>query len=72
MDSQSQKKIDEIMFETNEKISSIVNEIRSIKFSKMSEDDKQTKCDKLREEFEHVMLEEERKVKQVMKNANEN
>lgn len=60
------------MFETNEKISSIVNEIRSIKFSKMSEDDKRTKCDKLREEFEHVMLEEERKVKQVMKNANEN
>jgi hypothetical protein len=62
----AQKKIDEIMYETNEKISAIVNEIRDIRFSKMDENEKQAKCDNLREEFERVMLEEERKVEEVM------
>ena len=60
MDPQSQKKIDDIMIETNEKVSAIVNEIRDIRFSKMDEDKKQVKCDKLREEFEKVMIEEEK------------
>ena len=32
-------------------ISSIVDEIRNIRFTKMDENEKQTKCDKLREEF---------------------
>jgi hypothetical protein len=54
------------MYETNEKISAIVNEIRDIRFSKMSESEKQLKCDKLRLEFEHVMIEEEEKVVKVM------
>ncbi len=62
MDTQLQKQIDEIMYETNEKVSAIVNEIRGIRFSKMGENDKQTKCDKLRERFE-----EERKIEEVMK-----
>lgn len=67
MDPQSQKKVDEIMIETNEKVSAIVNEIRDIRFSKMDEHDKETKCDKLRVEFEQVMIEEEEKVVKVMK-----
>ena len=62
-----QRKIDEIMYETNEKISAIVNEIRDIRFSKMSESEKQIKSDKLRVEFEQVMIEEEEKVVKVMK-----
>ena len=66
MDPKAQKKIDEIMYETNEKVSAIVNEIRDIGFSKMDENKKQTKCDYLREEFERVMLEEEKKVEKVM------
>ena len=66
MDPNAQQKIDEIMYETNEKVTAIVNEIRTIRFSKMDESEKQTKCDKLREEFERVMLEEEKKVKEVM------
>ena len=40
MDSDTQKKIDDIMFETNAKISAIVDEIRNIRFSKMDEDEK--------------------------------
>ena len=66
MDPKAQKKIDEIMYETNEKISAIVNEIRNIRFSKMNENEKQTKCDSLREQFERVMIEEEKKVENVM------
>ncbi|NND87114.1 MAG: hypothetical protein HKM23_07320 [Nitrosopumilus sp.] len=71
MDTAFQKKIDDIMYETNEKINAIVNEIRDIRFSKMDEHEKQTKCDALRMEFEKVMIEEEKKVEQVM-NESEN
>ena len=66
MDPKAQEKIDEIMYETNEKVSAIVNEIRDIRFSKMDENEKQAKCDSLREQFEQVMLEEEKKVEKVM------
>ena len=66
MDPKAQKKIDEIMYETNEKVSAIVNEIRDIRFSKMDEHEKQAKCDILREQFERVMLEEEKKLEKVM------
>ena len=55
------------MYETNEKISAIVNEFRDIRFSKMNENEKQSKCDKLREEFEKVMFEEKEKIEKVMK-----
>ena len=67
MDPEIQKKIDDIMYETNEKVSAIVNEIRNIRFSKMDENVKQTKCDKLREEFEKVMYEEENKIELLTK-----
>lgn len=67
MNAEMQKRIDEIMYETNDKISSIVDEIRNVRFSKMEENKKQIKCDKLREEFEQVMLEEENKIEAVTK-----
>ena len=66
MDPNAEKKIDEIMYETNEKVSAIVDEIRDIRFSKMDENEKQAKCNSLREEFERVMIEEEKKVEKVM------
>jgi len=40
MSTESSKKIDEIMFETNDKINAIVYEIKLIKFSKMDEKEK--------------------------------
>jgi len=67
VDPKVQQKIDEIMYETNEKISAIVNEIRDIRFSKMDENEKETKCDDMRLTFEQVMIEEEKKVEKVMK-----
>ena len=41
MDAESSKKIDEIIFETNDKINAIVEEIRTIRFSKMDEKEKE-------------------------------
>ena len=69
MDLESSKKIDEIMFETNDKITAIVNEIRLIRFSKMAEDEKEAKYNKLREEFEKIMFMEEEKVEKIIKNS---
>jgi len=71
MDLESSKKIDEIMFETNDKITAIVDEIRLIRFSKMSENEKQTKYDKLRKEFENVMYMEEKRVEELMENSSD-
>ncbi|MDH3361122.1 MAG: hypothetical protein OEL56_02970 [Nitrosopumilus sp.] len=67
MDQESSKKIDEIIFETNDKINAIVEEIRLIRFSKMKE--KESKYDELRKEFEKIMSLEEKKVNEVMKNS---
>ena len=69
MDPDSSKKIDEIMFETNDKINAIVEEIRLIRFSQMDEKEKQVKYDVLRNEFEKVMHIEEKRVEEVMKNS---
>ena len=71
MDPESSKKIDEIIFETNDKITAIVDEIRLIKFSKMNEKEKQIKFDELRKEFEKVMHIEEKLVEEVMKNSSD-
>ncbi len=69
MDPESSKKIDEIMFETNDKINAIVEEIRLIRFSQMDEKEKQVKYDVLRNEFEKVMHIEEKRVEEVMKRS---
>ncbi len=68
MDPESSKKIDEIIFETNDKITAIADEIRLIRFSKMSDKEKEIKFDELRKEFEKVMRIEEKLVEEVMKN----
>ncbi len=67
MDPESSKKIDEIIFETNDKISTIVDEIRLIKFSKMNQKQKQIKIHQLRKEFEKVIIIEEKLVEELMK-----
>lgn len=67
MDPEIERKIDEIMYETNDKINAIVSEMRQIRFSKMTEDEKRVRCDELREKFEEIMLNEETKIKKIMK-----
>jgi len=71
MNPESSKKIDEIIFETNDKINAIVEEIRLIRFSKMDEEEKENKFDELRKEFEKVMSLEEKRVEEVMKNSSD-
>ncbi len=66
MNTKMQKNIDETMDETNEKISNIVNEIRHTRFSKITVDEKQTKCDKIGLKLEQIIIKEE-KVDRVMK-----
>ena len=66
MNSDSSKKIDEIMYETNDKINAIVDEIRTIRFSKMDEKEKQTKYDILRKKFEEVMHFEEKRIEEIL------
>ena len=56
------------MFEINDKINAIVDEMKLIKFSKMDEKEKQMKYDELRNEFEKIMYLEEEKIKKVMEN----
>ena len=68
MNPESSKKIDEIIFETNDKINAIVEEMRLIRFSKMDGKEKEHKFDELRKEFERVMSLEEKRVEEVMKN----
>lgn len=65
LDAKKQQKIDEIMYETNDKINAIVNEMRQIRFSKLGEQEKREKLDKLREEFEKVMIQEERRIEEI-------
>lgn len=55
------------MYETNDKVSAIVTEIRNIRFSSMDEGKKKTKMDALREQFEQVMIEEEKRIEDIMK-----
>ncbi len=70
MEQEEEQKIDEIMYETNAKINAIVEEIRQIRFSNMDEKVKHERMDALREEFERVMIEEEKRVEEVMKKSN--
>jgi len=67
MNFEYQQKIDEIMYETNNKINAIVYEIRQIKFSQLNEEEKKIKCDRLREEFEKTMIEEEKRIEEIIK-----
>ncbi len=70
MEPEEERKIDEIMYETNAKINAIVEEIRQIRFSNMEEAKKHERMDALRVEFERVMIEEEKRVEEVMKKSN--
>ena len=68
MESETSQKIDEIIFETNDKINAVVAEIRLIRFSKMDDKEKQEKYKILRREFEKIMLYEEKRIKQILDN----
>lgn len=57
-----------MMYETNEKISNMVNEIRHIRFSKINENEKQTKYDKIVLKFEQIIIKEEKVIRNIYEN----
>jgi len=67
MDEGTQKKIDSLIFETSDKLASIAGELKDIKFSKLDDKTKNEKMDFLRNEFEKVLKEEQKKVEEIVK-----
>lgn len=62
MDPSKEKLIDDIICETNEKLGSIAEEIREIKFSNLDDTSKITKLEVLRKEFQKILDEQQRRV----------
>ena len=57
-----EKLIDGIICETNEKLVTIAEEIREIKFSTLDESSKELKLELLREEFQKILDEQQKRV----------
>ena len=57
-----EKLIDDIICETNEKLIAIAEEIREIKFSTLDESTKESKLEVLREEFQKILDEQQKRV----------
>ncbi len=62
MDPSKEKLIDDIICETNEKLGSIAEEIREIKFSNLDDSSKTAKLEFLRKEFQKILDEQQRRV----------
>lgn len=67
MESKFSQTIDEIIFETNDKINAISSELRLIRFSQMSESEKEEKYEILRKEFESILMMEKTRVENLLK-----
>ena len=62
-----QKMIDDIICETNEKLCAIAEEMKSIKFSSLDDASKDAKLEVLRQEFQKMLDEQQRKVLEITK-----
>ncbi len=69
MDPESEKKIDQIILETNAKLEAIVKEMRMVKSSDIDEVTKRQKNNSLRVEFEAVLNEQQERVENIMKSS---
>ena len=67
MDPDTEKKIDQIILETNSKLEAIVEEMKMIKSSDMDDVTKHGKTNSLRREFESVLNEQQERVENIMK-----
>ena len=59
--------IDDIIYETSEKLGAIAQEMRTIRFSNLDETSKEAKRKVLREEFQKTLDEQQRKVMDITK-----
>lgn len=62
MNSSKEKLIDDIICETNEKLGSIAEEIRAIKFLNLDDNSKEFKLEVLRKEFQKILDEQQKRV----------
>lgn len=67
MNPDAEKKIDEIILETNSKLEAIVEEMRMVKSSDIDDVTKHGKTNSLRREFESVLKEQQERVENIMK-----
>ena len=68
LDSSKETQIDDIICETNEKLGAIAIEIRAIKFSNLDNDLMKSKLEVLRQEFQKILDEQQRRVSRLMNN----
>ena len=67
LDKTRQKMLDNIIYETNEKLGAIAEEMRLIKFSNLDDTSKNAKLTVLREEFQKMLDEQQKKVLEITK-----
>ena len=67
MDSSKEKLIDDIIYETNEKLSFIAQEMKDIKFSNLDDNTKESKIRVLREEFQKMLDEQQKRILEITK-----
>ncbi len=67
LDHAKQKMIDDIICETNEKLGAIAEEMNAIKFSNLDETSKESKLEVLRQEFQKLLDEQQKRVSEIIK-----
>ncbi len=67
MEPEKQKLIDDLIYETSEKLGAIAEELKAIKFSTLDEPSKESKLNVLRKEFEKILDEQQRRVLEITK-----
>ena len=67
LDKTKQKMLDDIIYETSEKLGAIAEEMRLIKFSNLDDTSKDAKLGVLRQEFEKMLDDQQRKVLEIKK-----
>jgi len=67
LDESREKQIDSIVYETNEKLSAIAQEMKNVNFSTLDDKTKKEKLEVLRVEFQKMLDEQQRRVLEITK-----
>ncbi|MDH3360782.1 MAG: hypothetical protein OEL56_05290 [Nitrosopumilus sp.] len=67
MDESREKQIDSIVYETNDKLSAIAQEMKNVNFSTLDDKTKKEKLEVLRVEFQKMLDEQQRRVLEITK-----
>ena len=67
MDESKEKQIDSIVYETNDKLTAIAQEMKNVNFSTLDDKTKKEKLEVLRLEFQKMLDEQQRRVLEITK-----